>query len=141
MVAPLTVRAVNIHDTALFPHSFDALMDIADVLDLDMKGAYMTLDSGFDSMHNKWLVDYCGLIPVIKPNRRNMQPAQLNEVLDAFEEVKDIYKRRYIIERTFAWQDTYRKLVIRYEKLQCTFLGFRYLAYSMINFRGFFKDL
>lgn len=136
MVAPLTVMAVNKHDTELFPHSFDALMDIAHLLGLDMKGSYITLDSGFDSIINRWLIDYHGLIPVIKSNRRKTKDDNLlNARLDRFEAVKHIYKERYEVERTFAWQDTYRKLVIRYEKLQCTFLGFRYLAYSMINFR------
>lgn len=131
---------MNKHDTELFPHSFDDLMEIADLMDLDVKGSYITLDSGFDSMQNKWLIDYHGLTPVIKPNRRRtIRQTLLNYRLDQFEAVKHIYKERYIIERTFAWQDTYRKLVIRYEKLQCTFLGFRYLAYSMINLRGFFN--
>jgi len=92
-------------------------------------------------MRNKWLIDYHGLIPVIKPNRRWIKDQKLlNAVLDQFEKVEHIYKKRHAIERTFAWQDTYRKLVIRYEKLQCTFLGFRYLAYSMINLRGFFNE-
>jgi hypothetical protein len=27
---------------------------------------------------------------------------------------------------------------VRYEKLQCTFMGFRYLGYAMINFRSVF---
>ena len=44
MVAPLTVRPVNEHDTELFPHSFDALADIADLLDLDIQGSYITLN-------------------------------------------------------------------------------------------------
>jgi transposase len=48
---------------------------------------------------------------------------------------EEIYKERFKIERTFAWQDTYRKLVIRYEKLECTHLGFKHLAYTMINLR------
>jgi len=116
-------------------------MDIADLLDLDVKGSYITLDPGFDSIRNKWLIDFHGLVAVIKPNRRNTLPSLLNAKLDRFEEVKHIYKERYTIERTFAWQDSYRKLVIRYEKLQCTFLGFRYLAYSMINLRGFFNRI
>jgi len=139
VVAPLTVRPVNEHDTELFPHSFDALMDISDLLDLDVKGSYITLDAGFDSMRNKWLIDFHKLAPVIKPNRRNTPRNLLSAKLDRFEEAKHIYRQRYIVERTFAWQDNYRKLVIRYEKLQCTFLGFRYLAYSMINLRGFFN--
>ena len=130
---------MNEHDTELFPHSFDAFMDTASLLDLDVKDSYITLDPGFDSMFNKWLIHFHGLIPVIKPNRRKTEQAKLDVLLDRFEAVKLIYHRRYIIERTFAWQDNYRKLVIRYEKLQCTFLGFRYLAYSMINLRGFFN--
>lgn len=42
-------------------------------------------------------------------------------------------------ERTFAWQDTYRKLVISYDRLKETRKGFRLLAYSMINFRVTFN--
>ena len=49
---------------------------------------------------------------------------------------KEIYKDRYKVERTFRWKpDTYRKLVsLSYDKLKETRLGFRHLAYSMINF-------
>jgi len=116
-------------------------MDISDLLDLDVKGSYITLDAGFDSMRNKWLIDFHKLVPVIKPNRRRTKNQELlNEKLDRFEEVKHIYKERYKIERLFAWEDTYRKLVTRYEKLQCTHMGFKYLAYSMINLRVFLDD-
>ena len=52
---------------------------------------------------------------------------------------KDIYKDRYKVERTFGW-DTYRKLALSYDKLKETRLGFRNLAYSMINFRVTFND-
>ena len=50
---------------------------------------------------------------------------------------KEIYKDRYKVERTFGWKpDTYRRLVsLSYDKLKETRLGFRNLAYSMINFR------
>lgn len=142
MIAPLTVRPVNEHDTELFPYSFDNLVETADLLDLDIQGSYITLDSGFDSMRNKWLIDFHKLVPVIKPNLRGTKDQSLiNAKLDKFEEVEHIYKERYKIERTFAWQDTYRKLVIRYEKLQCTFVGFRYLAYAMINSRVFLNKI
>jgi len=81
------------------------------------------------------------MIPVIKPNLKNLQDEQKrHQRLDKFEAVEDIYHERIKIERCFAWEDTYRKLVIRYEKLQSTFMGFRYLAYSMINFRWLFKE-
>ena len=97
------------------------------------------LDSGFDA---RWIRDELVLqrfIPIIKPrlfSRKNQ--TKTNEILDEFESVKHIYKERFVIERTFAWEDTYRKLNTRYEKLNSTFNGFRYLAYSMINFRWLF---
>ncbi len=53
---------------------------------------------------------------------------------------KDIYKDRYKVERTFGWQDTYRKLALSYDKLKETRLGFRNLAYSMINYRVTFNN-
>ncbi|MBI4812602.1 transposase, partial [Candidatus Falkowbacteria bacterium] len=58
--------------------------------------------------------------------------------LDEFEAVRHIYKERRRIERNFAWKTKYRKLVTRYEKLRCTHLGFRYIAYAMINSREIF---
>ena len=49
-------------------------------------------------------------------------------------------KERYKVERPFGWQETYRKLVIRSDKLEEMGLGFRYLAASLINFRMTFND-
>lgn len=113
-------------------------METADLLELNLKGTYLTLDSGFDSEANKTMIEYQEIIPVIKPNPRNTKNSDRWETRCLeFEQYADIYKERYKVERSFAWEDTYRKLVIRYEKLQCTHLGFKYLAFSMINLRWF----
>lgn len=131
---------MNVHDTKLFYQSFTNFIEIADDLLLDLEGSYLTLDSGFDSLFNKNIISYYGMTPVIKPNignRKNQE--EIYRIHDEFEKLKHIYNERYKIERCFAWEDTYRKLVIRYERLQCTFMGFRYLAYSMINFRLLFN--
>ena len=141
IVAPLVVESVNRHDDVLLDESLMNLQDIALEIHLDLSGKYLTLDSGFDSALNVKLIEYLGLIPVIKPNLRGLKDeTRINARLDAFERVKDVYEKRYSIERCFAWEDTYRKLVIRYETLQATFMGFRYLAFSMINFRSIFKN-
>ena len=137
MIAPLVVRPVNEHDSVLFPDSIDGLTDFASLIGLDLADAYLTLDSGFDSDYNKWLIRSHGMIPVIKPNRRGTKDEQKLETMYAnFNE--QIYKERFKIERTFAWQDTYRRLVTRYERLIETHVGFKYLAYSMMNLRAFF---
>ena len=107
------------------------------MLGINLVGSYLTLDAGFDSQANKTMIEFQELIPVIKPNIRNTKDEEkkarkLNNINES------IYKQRISIERCFAWQDKYRKLVIRYEKLRATHLGFKHLAYSMINFRSVF---
>lgn len=139
MIAPLVVRSINQQDTSLFPESLEKLLEQADWLGLNLNGSYLTLDAGFDSEANRVMIRWHNLIPVIKPNRRRTKDEEkLNHLYDDFNE--QIYKERYKIERVFAWQDTYRKLVIRYEKLECTHLGFKYLAYALMNLRTFFTE-
>ena len=107
---------------------------------MDLRASALTLDSGFDSKANRDLIKADGLIPVIYPNRRNAkEPIVIARMFRWFR--KDIYKDRYKVERTFGWKpDTYRKLALSYDKLKETRLGFRYLAYSMINFRITFNE-
>ena len=130
------MRPVNVHDTLLFDASFTELLESMNQLGISLVDSYLTLDSGFDDGKNRNQIEYANLIPVIKPNLRGLKDREkINAKLDAFEEVQEIYRERYKIERCFAWEDSYRKLVIRYETLRCTFMGFRYLAYSMINLK------
>ena len=122
----------------LWPESFAKLMDTADMIGFNLVGSYLTLDAGFDSQANKAMIAWQELIPVIKPNVRGTKDEAKKELMFADFNEK-IYRKRIAIERCFAWQDTYRKLVIRYEKLQATHLGFKHLAYSLINFRSIFR--
>ena len=140
ILAPLNVQPVNYHDTTLFDESFTNLLEITQDIPLVLEGSYLTLDSGFDSIDNRALIEQAGMIPVIKPNMRRLRPEKVNQRFEDFNQYQDIYQERYVIERCFAWEDTYRKLSVRYEKLQSTFMGFRYLAWLMINFRSIFKS-
>lgn len=131
------VRSVNKHDSVLFPSSIENLTDFASLIDMDLKGSYMTLDSGFYSHYNHWLIQSAEMIPVIKPNRRFLKDeARIHAMYENFNE--HIYKKRFAIERTFAWQDVYRRVAISYDRLESIRLGFKYLAYTIINLRVFF---
>lgn len=138
MIAPLVVRPVNKHDTVLLPDSIDQLTDFAALISMDLTESFLTLDSGFYSEHNQFLIRSHGMIPVIKPNRGPLKNEKKIEAMYAnFNE--PIYKQRFVIERTFAWQDTYRKLAHSYERLEATRTGFKYLAYSLVNLRAVFS--
>lgn len=121
----------------MFPESIDGLADFAALISMDLTRSFFTLDSGFYSEHNQWLIRSHDMIPVIKPNRGARKDEKKIEKMYAdFNE--HIYQQRFVIERTFAWQDTYRKLAHSYERLEATRNGLKYLAYSLVNLRVVF---
>lgn len=134
VLGPISVRPVNEQEMVILPETFRRLREFTRQIGVDLRGSRLTLDSGFDSRANKELIQAQGLVSVICPNRRNTrEPIAIARLYRWFDRAS--YRERYKIERTFAWQDTYRKLVVSYERLKETRLGFRYLAYALINFR------
>ena len=139
MLGPLTIRPVNQHDTVIFPDSLAKLVSFTNQIGINLGGSVLTLDSGFDSQINKKLIMAQNIVPMIYPNRRNTKdPIVIARLFDCFD--KELYKERYKVERTFGWQDTYRRLAISYDRLEEIRLGFRNLAYAMINFRVTFNN-
>lgn len=135
----MTIRPVNEHDSVLLPETVTQFAAFTRRLGLDLSGSFLTLDSGFDSYENKIVIKDTGIKPVIYPNIRNTkQPIKIAQKFRWFN--RAVYKNRFVIERTFAWQDVYRRLAISYDRLKETRSGFRYLAYSMINLRVLFND-
>ena len=54
----------------------------------------------------------------------------------------DIFQERFrTIERLFAWEDKFKRLLLRFEHKSKNFYGFKILAYTMINlaFLAFIK--
>ncbi len=128
------MRPVNGHDSVILPETLANLIAFTQRLGLDLEGSTLTLDSGFDSAGNKAVIKGHGLIPAIYPNRRNTkEPIAVARLFRWFN--RQAYQERYKVERTFGWQDTYRRLAMSYDRLTETRKGFRYLAYAMINFR------
>ncbi len=116
IIAPVVVKPVNVHDSALLPESLDKLTEIADRLGLNISHACLTLDPAFDSQETRENVKkHKNMIPVIKPNPRNASPEAKADMEAEFEPWEPIYQERYKIERDFAWKTKYRRLVIRYD--------------------------
>lgn len=122
----------------IMPESLTKLVSFANSIELNLVGSAITFDSGFDSQTNKELIRKQKMNPVISPNRRNAKkPIVIARMYRWFN--KELYKERYKVERTFGWQDTYRRLAIIYDRLEEIRLGFRNLSYAMINFRVTFN--
>jgi len=67
-----------------------ALKRVAKEVGLDLRGAYVNLDGGFDSRANRKCIFNAGMIPNIKENPRNRKPAQVVTVV----EICDKYLQR-----------------------------------------------
>ena len=48
-----------------------------------------------------------------------------------------IHELRLVVERTFAWEDKFKRLLLRFERIQSRHLGFKRIAYALINLRRF----
>jgi hypothetical protein len=71
VLAPVPVAPVHETDMVLLPQGLHALKQVAKEVGLDLRGAYLNLDGGFDSAHNRKCIFNAGLIPNIKENPRN----------------------------------------------------------------------
>ncbi|ETX06837.1 MAG: hypothetical protein ETSY2_14670 [Candidatus Entotheonella gemina] len=138
VAGPISVKPFNQQDTVIVPETLTALVDFTDRIGIDLRGCALTLDAGFDSQDNQDIIKAHHMKPVIHPNRRHTKtPIVIARMFRWFD--RDLYRLRYKVERTFGWQDTYRKLVISYDRLPEIRKGCRLLAYSMINFRVTFN--
>jgi len=48
-----------------------------------------------------------------------------------------IHRLRDRVERTFAWEDKFKRLLLRFERIQRRHYGMKLMAYTMINVRRF----
>jgi transposase len=118
----------------LFPEGLYALKQVATEVGLDLRGASLNLDGGFDSARNRKCIFNAGLIPHIKENPRNRKRPKRGRkrLFNA-----TIHALRLCVERTFAWEDKFKRLLLRFERIQQRHYGMKLMAYTLINLRAF----
>jgi transposase len=99
----------------LLPESLQALKKVAKEVGVDLRAAYLNLEGGFVSAHNRQCLFNAGLIPNIKENPRNRKPPKRGRkrLFNAA-----IHALRMRVERTFAWEDKFKRLLLRFERIQ-----------------------
>ena len=118
----------------LLPEGLKALKRVAKMVGLDLGGAYLNLDFGFDSKHNRKCIFNAGMIPDITENPRHRKRTKRGRkrLFNAA-----IHALRTRVDRTFAWEDKFKRLLLRFEHLQQRHFGMKLLAYTLINVREF----
>ena len=99
----------------------------------NQKPARVIADRGYDSDPLRKQLAGRG-IELIAPHRKNRRkpPTQDGRALRR-------YKRRWTVERTFAWLGNIRRLVVRYDRPLTVYRGFFHIACFMIVLRRVLK--
>jgi transposase len=128
------VAPINETDMIVFPKGLKALQEVAKEVGLALRGAALNLDGGFDAAHHRKGMLHVGLIPNITENPRNRtRPKRGRKRL--FNAA--IHTLRLCVERTFAWEDKFKRLLLRFERIQQRHYGMKLMAYTLINLRAF----
>jgi len=106
-------------------------------LELDITAAFFNADKAFDTKDARKTCFNHRVIPNMDQNIRNRKVAKRGRKRSFNAEV---YKRRFTCERTFAWVDKFRALLIRFDRKEVFFLGAHFIVFAMINLRHVFHS-
>jgi transposase len=134
VLAPLPVAPVNEADTVLLPEGLKGLKRMAKLTGVVLEGSYLNLDGGFDSKLNRKAIFNAGMIPNITENPRHRKRSKRGRKR-LFNEAMHALRER--VERTFAWEDKFKRLLLRFEHIQQRHYGMKLIAYTLINVRRF----
>ena len=87
---------------------------------------YVIGDKGYDSDAFIAEITSRDAVAVIPPRKNRKHPRTYD---------KELYKRRNLIERFFNWLKQYRRIATRYDKLGVRYLGFVYVASTLIQLK------
>ncbi|MGE0086925.1 MAG: IS5 family transposase [Desulfococcaceae bacterium] len=132
-VASTEIIAGNHNDAYDFEKNLRDLFKDLKQRNLPVSGSYFNADSAFDTKKARKVCFNNGVIPNISENRRGRKkPKRGRKRL--FNE--KIYKNRFGTERTWAWVDKFKRLLIRFERNDTHFFGLHCIAFAMINLRN-----
>ncbi|MEM5328943.1 transposase [Paraburkholderia sp. JHI2823] len=102
---------------------------------MDLQGAIVSLDGVYDCRANRKAIFNRGMFPCIPemPRGRKSSKRCRKRCFDPA-----IFEERFrTIERVFAWEDKFHRLLLRFERVSDMHYAFKTLAYTMINLRHY----
>jgi hypothetical protein len=123
----------NRNESPLLRPALSRLTQTARAIGLDLRDTIVSLDGVYDCPANCKSVFNRGMMPNINSNSRGREtPKRGRKPL--FDPA--IFDERFrTIERVFAWEDKFRRLLLRFERISHVHYAFKTLAYTVINLR------
>jgi transposase len=127
-LAMATPQAGNHNDLYEIQQLFEEMCALLQEADIDLKGVFMNADAGFDSEDLRKVCAAKEIEVNIDVNKRNKKEPE--EAYVYFDD--ELYKQRYVIERTNAWLDGFKTLLVRYEGKVNTWMAAHLMAFVVI---------
>ena len=120
---------ISVHAASASPYEVSLVKETLEALFIADKPERLVGDRAYDSDPLDALLQTEG-IEMIAPHRANRKKPKTQDGRKLRR-----YRRRWKIERFFAWLSNFRRLVVRYEKRAENFLGFVHLGCIVILLR------
>ena len=127
-LAMATPQAGNHNDLYEIQALFEEMCALLEEAGIDLKGVFMNADAGFDSQELRELCAEKEIEVNIAENQRNEKEPK--EAYVYFDE--QLYRQRYVIERTNAWLDGFKILLVRYEVKISTWMAAHFMAFVIL---------
>lgn len=115
------------HDTWSISEVFEQLCTVLQKADIAIAGLFLNADAAFDCKQLRQSCQQKQIIANIPENPRSSQQKDSNQYFDEL-----LYRRRTVAEHAFAWLDSCKALLIRFEVKSHTWLAMNILG--MVRF-------
>lgn len=130
IIAMSTPVSGNHHDVYDIKNTFEKMLLDVQAAGIETNGLFLNADAGFDCQELRDLCFQHGIIDNIDINKRNAQNAERDVLLDDL-----LYKDRFSVERTNAWIDAFKTLLVRFETKNRNWESWHYIAFAIILIR------
>lgn len=103
--------------------------------DIPSDGLFCNLDGGFDSESLRTALGSYGIVANVYPNPRNGCDSSEETLFD-----EEMYGHRWKIERTNAWLDGFKAVLVRFDTTVKSWKGWNFLAFIVIFLKKFHKS-
>lgn len=119
------------HDMYAMESVMQTMQTLLQEAGICLDGSFLNADAGFDAESVRSCCHQYGIYPNIALNPRNGQYTERDETCD-----EELYAYRFVIERTHAWLDAFKALLVRFEKHAKTWLSLHFLAFIALFIRS-----
>lgn len=131
MSEPISGNHNDLYDIEV---QFEVVTGALQEADIPVEGLFLNADAGFDSERFRNSCAQKDINANVCFNKRNGNIQDREEYFD-----QELYDKRYAVERTNAWMDSFRSLLNRFDTTIESWKGFNYLAFFVIALRKFKK--